>query len=556
MLKGIGASPGIGIGKAVVLKEIHLDDTAVKYTCAVAEKARLAKAVADFIAATECRAHQLARSAGAKEAAILQGHIALLTDPVLRRQMDESINAGATAAAAADTVCTRFFNTLAATKDDVMCQRAGDIKDIRDRLLCILSGIQRREIVDAPKGSVLVAKAFPPSAFGQINKEKVAAIVAESGGINCHSAILARAMGIPAVFSVHNATRLLSPGELLIADGGNGEVITAPCKSQLREYTQMRQAFLKEKERLNVYIHQPIVTKSGVTKKVYGNIGSAEEVLHVLQNGGEGIGLFRTEFLFAGKTAAPAEAEQLAAYAAVAKAMGEKEVIIRTLDIGGDKTIPYLKTEKEDNPLLGCRGIRYCLAHQALFQTQIRAILRAAVCGNVKMLLPFITCLEEVRAAKAIVAECAAQLEREGLAFRRVPLGVMIETPAAALISDLLAKEADFFSVGTNDLTAYTMATDRNGAACGRLYNEAQPAVGRAIEMAVKNAKKERIKVGVCGEAAANAKYTAQLLAWGTDVFSVAPSSILQTKKTIWGTLDKESSDNESLVLFDRFHPS
>ena len=512
MLKGIGVSQGIGIGKAVILKETKLDDTAVKYTCAAAEKARLAKAVTDFIAATERRVLQLSRSVGAKEAAILQGHIAVLTDPAIRRQMNESIDAGATAEAAADTVCTRFFNTLAATEDAVMCQRASDIKDIRDRLLCILLGIERSEIAAVPKGSVLVAKAFPPSAFGQINKENVAAIVAESGGVNCHSAILARAMGIPAVLSVPDATHLLLPGKLLIADGGNGEVITAPCKSQLREYTQMRQTFLKEKECLNVYIHQPTVTKSGIAKKVYGNIGTAEEVWHVLQNGGDGIGLFRTEFLFANKPAAPTEAEQLKAYAAVAKAMGEKEVIIRTLDIGGDKTLPYFKTEKEANPLLGCRGIRYCLAHQALFQTQIRAILRAA---------------------KAIVAECAAQLEKAGLAFRRVPLGVMIETPAVALISDLLAKEADFFSIGTNDLTAYTMATDRNSTACDRLYDEAQPAVSRAIEMAVKNAKKEGLEVSVCGEAAANAKYTAQLLAWGTDVFSVAPSCILPTKKSI-----------------------
>ena len=533
MLQGIGASRGFGIGKAVLIEDINLDYSAVKYTDAESEKARLAKAVEDFVAETKAMAAALKTSAGAKEAEILEGHITMLGDPMLLSQMQEKIEGGSVAEAAADNVLQMFYEMFAGIEDEMMRQRASDVKDIKDSLLRILLGLKSVDIAAVPKGSILVAKDFTPSMTSQIKKENVAAIITEIGGVTSHSAILARAMGIPAVLSVRDCTAIIDDGDLLIADGFKGEVLTEPTGDQIREYTEKQQAYLKEKESLNIYFNKPTVTKSGVVKKVYGNIGKAEDAQNVLQNGGEGIGLFRTEFLFMDRDHAPTEEEQLEAYATVAKAMDEKEVIIRTLDIGGDKDIPYLQIEKEDNPFLGHRAIRYCLDNQALFKTQIRALLRAAFFGDIKIMLPLVTCLEEVRAAKALVEQCAAELESEGLRFKRVPVGVMIETPSAALISDLLAKEVDFFSIGTNDLTGYTMAVDRGNAKVAALYDTFQPAVLRAIEMVIKNAKRAGIMVGMCGEAAANTDLIPKLIEWGLDEFSVTPSSILQTRKTI-----------------------
>lgn len=533
MLQGIGASRGFGIGKAVLIEDINLDYSAVKYTDAESEKARLAKAVEDFVAETKAMAAALKTSAGAKEAEILEGHITMLGDPMMLSQMQEKIEGGSVAEAAADNVLQMFYEMFAGIEDEMMRQRASDVKDIKDSLLRILLGLKSVDIAAVPKGSILVAKDFTPSMTSQIKKENVAAIITEIGGVTSHSAILARAMGIPAVLSVRDCTEIIDDGDLLIADGFKGEVLTEPTADQIREYTEKQQAYLKEKESLNIYFNKPTVTKSGVVKKVYGNIGKAEDAQNVLQNGGEGIGLFRTEFLFMDRDHAPTEEEQLEAYATVAKAMDEKEVIIRTLDIGGDKDIPYLQIEKEDNPFLGHRAIRYCLDNQALFKTQIRALLRAAFFGDIKIMLPLVTCLEEVRAAKALVEQCAAELESEGLRFKRVPVGVMIETPSAALISDLLAKEVDFFSIGTNDLTGYTMAVDRGNAKVAALYDTFQPAVLRAIEMTIKNAKRAGIMVGMCGEAAANTDLIPKLIAWGLDEFSVTPSSILQTRKTI-----------------------
>ena len=319
----------------------------------------------------------------------------------------------------------------------------------------------------------------------------------------------------------------------MIADGFKGKVLLNPTPTQLNEYTKKQTAYLKEKESLNEYFGKQTVTKSGAVKKVYGNIGKAEDAQNVIQNGGEGIGLFRTEFLFMDRAHEPTEQEQFEAYSTVAKAMDGKEVIIRTLDIGGDKAIDYLSIEKEDNPFLGHRAIRYCLDNPQLFKTQLRAILRAAQFGDIKIMLPLVTTVDEVRRAKAVIAECADELKNEGLRYRLAPVGVMIETPSAALISDLLAKEVEFFSIGTNDLTGYTMAVDRGNAAVSNLYDVTQPSVLRAIEMTVKNAKAAGIQVGMCGEAAADERLIPKLVEWGLDEFSVTPSSILQTRKLI-----------------------
>ena len=533
MLKGIGASQGFGIGRAVIIEDADLDYSAVRYTSAGEEKARLEKAVEAFVAETREMVEALKRSAGEKEAEILEGHLTMLADPFMLSQMNDLIDSGSVAEAASDQVCTMFYDMFAGMEDEMMRQRASDIRDIKDSLLGILLGVKTVDIGAVPAGSILVAKDFTPSMTSRINKENVAAIVTEVGGVTSHSAILARAMGIPAALSVPNATAVLRDGETLIVDGFKGKVFTDPTGDEVAEYRAKQEAYLREKESLKAYFNKPTVTKSGVKKAVYGNIGKAEDAQNVVQNGGEGIGLFRTEFLFMDRDREPTEEEQYEAYSTVAKTMDGKEVIIRTLDIGGDKAIEYLSIEKEENPFLGHRAIRYCLDNKPLFKKQLRALLRAAVFGDIKIMLPLVTTVDEIRAAKALIAECAEELRGEGLEFREVPVGVMIETPAAAITADLLAKEAAFFSIGTNDLTGYTMAVDRGNAKVSHLYDAFRPAVLRAIEMTIRSAVAAGIPVGMCGEAAADPNLIPKLVEWGLDEFSVTPSSILQTRKII-----------------------
>lgn len=533
MLKGIGASQGYGIGKAVVIKDANLDYQNVKYTTSENEKERLQKAVDAYIKDTRRLADDVKKSAGDKEAEILEGHIVMLSDPFMLSQMQENIDGGAVAEKAVDSVCTMFIDMFSGVDDELTQQRASDVKDIRDSLLQILLGVDVVDISKVAPGTVLIAKDFTPSMTGQIKKENVSAILTEVGGVTSHSAILARAMGVPAVLSVPNVTEQIATGDLVAADGFKGKVIVAPTEEQVAEFEQLQQNFLKEKEELKHYFGRETVTKNGVKKAVYGNIGKAEDVQNVLQNSGEGVGLFRTEFLFMDRAKAPTEEEQFEAYSTVAKAMDGKEVIIRTLDVGGDKEIAYLNIEKEDNPFLGYRAIRYCLDNPELYKIQLRALLRAAVYGNVKIMLPLVTSLDEVKSVKKLIRECELELRSEGVEYRSAPLGVMIETPAAVFISDLLAKEVSFFSIGTNDLTGYTMAVDRGNAKVSNLYDTFQPAVMRAIEQTIKNAKAAGIQVGMCGEAAADTRLIPKLIEWGLDEFSVSPGSILRTRKAI-----------------------
>ena len=529
MLKGIGASQGYGIGNAVVISDAKLDYNHVEFTTAQNEKERLQKAVDTFIKETRKLADDVKNSAGDKEAEILEGHIVMLSDPFMLSQMQDNIDAGSVAEKAVDTVCSMFIDMFSGVDDELTQQRASDVKDIKDSLLSILLGVNNVDISKVKKGSVLIAKDFTPSMTGQINKDNVSAILTEVGGITSHSAILARAMGIPAVLSIPNVCNEVKNGD----DGFKGNVIVSPSNDDIKEFENKQEAYLKDKESLKQYFGKPTVTKSGIKKLVYGNIGKAEDVQSVIQNSGEGIGLFRTEFLFMDRQSEPSEEEQFEAYSTVAKAMDGKEVIIRTLDVGGDKDIPYLNIEKEENPFLGHRAIRYCLDNKELFKKQLRALLRASVYGNIKIMLPLVTCVEEVRQAKALIEECKEELKSEGKEYRSVDVGIMVETPAAVFISDILAREVKFFSIGTNDLTGYTMAVDRGNAKVERLYDVFQPSVLRAIETTIKNAKAAGIQVGMCGEAAADTKLIPYLIEWGLDEFSVSSGSILQTRKTI-----------------------
>lgn len=533
-LKGIGVSPGYAVGKAIIIKETSIDINSSAYTSAEEEMKKFQNAVAVFTKKTRELIESLTRSAGKENADILNGHIVMLNDPFMLSQIKESIESGKTAAQATDAVCNGFYDMFAAVDDEMMKQRASDILDIKNSIIGILCGENGVAIEDVPKGSVLIAKDFTPSMTSRINRENVYAIIAEVGSVTSHSAILARAIDIPAVLSVKDASELIKDGDLLAIDGSKGKILFEPDQETVQEYENARRSYFEEKASLAEYFSRETVTKSGIKKAVYGNIGKPEDAEKVIQNGGEGIGLFRTEFLFMDRPSLPTEEEQFEAYSTVAKTMGNKEVIIRTLDIGGDKAVPYLEIPKEDNPFLGYRAIRYCLDNPDIFKIQLRAILRAAYFGNIKIMLPLITDTEEVLSAKALIAECERELEAEGALFKKnIPLGVMIETPAAVLIADELAKIADFFSIGTNDLTGYVMAVDRGNGKVSGLYSVQKPAVLKAIEMTIKSAKNAGIPVGMCGESAADSELIPKLVEWGLDEFSVTPNSILKTRKKI-----------------------
>ena len=416
-----------------------------------------------------------------------------------------------------------------------MRQRATDVKDIRDRLLGILLGVTEVDLSRLPAGSVLVARDLTPSMTVGLNRENIAGILTETGGRTSHSAILARALELPAVLSVPRALDLIEDGDGLIVDGGEGKAILNPDESTRSEYLRRQQAFLARRAALEVYRNRPTVDADGKVYHLYANIGSAAEAEAAAASGAEGIGLFRTEFLFMNRASLPDETVQYEAYRAVSRTMAGKEVIIRTLDVGGDKAIEYLGMDKEDNPFLGHRAIRYCLDRPELYKVQLRALLRAgAEERNIKIMLPLVTCVEEVRAARELLDGCKDELEAEGLPYDRdIKVGIMVETPSAALIADLLARESDFFSIGTNDLTQYTMAVDRGNAKVEKLYKTFQPSVLRSIRTVIAAAKEAGIPVGMCGEAAADPCLTPLLMTWGLDEFSVSSASVLDTRANI-----------------------
>lgn len=534
MLKGIGASEGYGIGKVMIVEEKTLEYTPHAVNDVDAEVQRYRDAVAAFIEDTKEQAAALRVSAGAKEAEIMEGHIGIINDPAMGMEIEKLIAGGTCAEASAEQMFDMFITIFSMTDDDVTRQRASDLKDIKRALLSILLGINEVKISDAPAGTVLVAKEVTPSMTAGINKDNIVGIITETGSQTSHSAILARAMEIPAVLSVPNALSKLSSGEQVIVDGRNGEIITAPADDVIADYTARREAFLREKRELELYRGKKTESASGEVYELCCNIGSPKDAGKAVAADGEGVGLFRTEFLFMDRSAMPTEDEQFEAYKAAASILKGKPLIIRTLDIGGDKEIPYLGLAKEENPFMGFRAIRYCLKNRDMFKSQIKAILRASAFGDVRIMFPLITAVEELREGKALVEEAKSYLRASGIAFNEnIPVGVMTETSAAGVIADLLAKEADFFSIGTNDLTGYTMACDRGNSDVSYLYSPFQPSVLRMIRRIIECGRAEGIPVGMCGEAAANPMMIPLLMSFGLTEFSVSSVSVLKVRKNI-----------------------
>lgn len=534
MLNGIGASEGIGIGRVMIIKEQTLEYTPKEVTDIEAELERFRGSVDKFCDNTMAQADAIRQSTGEKEAEILLGHIAIIRDPFMGGEIENLIKANQCAESAVEQICKMFIDMFSATGDDLTMQRAADVKDIRDGLLSILLGVEEVKISDAPAGTVLVCRELTPSMTAGIKKENIVGIITETGSKTSHSAILARALEIPAVLSVPNAVAQLSSGEQVIVDGDNGEVITAPNQAQIDEYSAKREAFLRERRELENYRGKATANADGTEYELFCNIGTPKDAVKAVDADGEGVGLFRTEFLFMDRSSLPTEDEQFDAYKQASLILKGKPLIIRTLDIGGDKEIPYLGLEKEENPFMGFRAIRYCLKNRDMFKSQIKAILRASAFGDIRIMFPLITAVEELREGKALVEEAKADLKASGIEFdENIQVGVMTETAASGVIADLLADEADFFSIGTNDLTGYTMAADRGNSDVEYLYSPFQPSVLRMIRRIITCARNKGIPVGMCGEAAANPAMIPLLISFGLTEFSVSAPSVLKVRKNI-----------------------
>ena len=552
MYEGVNASEGIGIGTVVLAVEPDLSFEPTAVEDAAAEKARYKEALDVFCKKTEAQAERMKVTVGENEAEIMSGHIMLAQDPGLVDGINAAIDAGTCAEQALVETSTMFENMFLSMDDEMFRLRAADIADIRTGILAELLG---REVVDLsvlPAGSIVVVHDLTPSMTATIDKENVAGVVTEVGGRTSHSAIIARALEIPAVLSVPNACGALHNGMTVIVDGINGHVINDPTDEQLSDYRQRAEAFAAEKRALEAFRGKPTVTADGDKKVLACNIGNPEDAKGAVDNDAEAIGLFRSEFLFMDAKELPSEEEQFEAYRKVAVTLKGAPVIIRTLDVGGDKEIPYLKLQKEDNPFMGYRAVRYCLDNADEYKVQLRALLRASAFGDIKIMVPLVTCVEELRQVKELVEVCKKELAEEGYKFNEnIEVGIMMETAAAANIADILAEEAAFFSIGTNDLTGYTMASDRGNDKVSYLYSWYYPAVLRAIKNIIINGVKAGIMVGMCGEAAADPLLTPLLISWGMEEFSVSAPSVLKTRKAIsqWTKADADALEAKVMEL-------
>lgn len=534
MFRGIGASAGIGIGTAVLVREPNLDYSHVTAGDAAVEKQRLTDAVAGFIEKTRLMAKKMEDQVGQHQAEILLGQIMMIEDPFMMEQMGEMIMQGQCAEGALDMVCQMYVDMFSAMEDELMRQRATDVQDMRTRILKQLLGQEDLDLSNLPSTAVLVARDLTPSMTAGLKRGSIAGILTEMGGTTSHSAILARTMELPAVLSVTGVMDKVTSGDVIILDGSEGIALLNPDEETVAQYTARQDMLRQEKAALEEFAGKDTVTADGRKTALYGNIGNPQEAELVMEATGEGIGLFRTEFLFMDRDRLPTEEEQFQAYRQAVETMAGREVIIRTLDVGGDKDISYLGLEKEENPFLGFRAIRYCLEREDVFRPQVRALLRASAFGDLKIMLPLVTNLEELRRSKAMISELKIELDGEGIPYNpELKVGVMIETPAAVMIADLLACEADFFSIGTNDLTQYVMAADRGNRMVSGLGVPFQPAVLRAIEQVICAGHRAGIPVGMCGEAAADPRMIPLLLAFGLDEFSVSPSAVLKSRKII-----------------------
>lgn len=547
LMQGIAASPGIAIGRALLLprEERQLVRTPITKAEAPGEEERFEAAIQQAKSQLKELINRLEAEGSQQEAGIVEGQWFLLDDPQLKMDVQNKINDELVDAVwAVHEVFGDYAKALEAIEDEYIKERLADLRDAENRLLNVLTGVRNIDLSQLAEPVIILAHDLTPSMTAQMNRSMVLGFATEVGSRTSHTAIMARTFGIPAVVGVEELLAGHEDGSQLVLDGDRGIVLSQPDERQLQEYEQKRKEHAALAEQLNALREVRAVTIDGKHVELYGNIGKPEEAHFVLEQGGEGIGLFRTEFLFMDRSEMPSEEEQYEAYRQAVLSAKGKPVIIRTLDIGGDKEIPYLPLEKEFNPFLGWRAIRYCLADPALFKIQLRALLRAAVDGDLRIMFPMISGVREIEQAKELLAEAEQELEAQGRAYKRgVPVGIMIEIPAAALISDKLAPLVDFFSIGTNDLIQYTVAADRMNEKVSYLYDAEHLAVLRLIDMVSRNAKAHGKLVGMCGEMAGDPNMAKLLIGLGIDEWSMSASQIPYVKQEILKLSEAECRD-------------
>lgn len=547
IVKGIEASPGIAIGKIFLYQENELVIDEKKKCDSDCEKERLLsgreKAKEQLLRIREKTAQKL----GEDKATIFDGHITLLEDEDLFDEVVDIIEDEETCAEAAlQRGIDDYCEMLANLEDEYLRERAADLRDIGKRWLYNVAGVEILDLGALPPNTIIAAKDLTPSDTAQIDLQNVVAFITEIGGKTAHSSIMARSLELPAVVGTGNICSLVKSGDDVIVDALKGDIIINPTEEEVAKYQEKKEAFFAEKELLKQLKDKEAISKDGVKVGAWANIGSPKDIEGVLRNGAKGIGLYRTEFLFMNNDRFPTEDEQFEAYKIVAEKMEGKPVTIRTMDIGGDKSLPYMQLPKEENPFLGWRAIRVCLDRPEILKTQFRALLRASAFGYIKIMLPMIMDITEIRRARAILEECKAELREEGAKFdENIALGIMVETPAVAFRARSFAEEVDFFSIGTNDLTQYTLAVDRGNENISHLYNTYNPCVLEAIRMAIKGAHEAGITISMCGEFAGDENATAILFGMGLDAFSMSAISVPRIKKNI---MSLEKAKCEALV--------
>lgn len=554
MYKGTGASPGVALGKALVIEHSELNIEKKNIENVETEVEKLQAAVEESKKELEQVKERAKVELGEHEAEIFEAHLLVLQDPELIDQTiakirDEKVNADF----ALNEVKEMFVSIFESMDNEYMRERAADIKDVTNRVLRHILGIKVVDLSALSEEVILIAHDLTPSDTATMNKKMVLGFLTNIGGRTSHTAIMARTLEIAAVVGLSDVTENVKDGDFIVFNGETGQVIVNPDEKVINEYRDLKAKFDEEKEALKQLIGKTSITLDGRHVELAGNIGSPNDLEGLIKNDAEGVGLYRTEFLYMDKEDDfPSEEEQYEAYKAVLEGMNGKPIVIRTLDIGGDKELKYFKMDEEMNPFLGYRAIRLCLDRTDIFKTQLRALYRASVHGKLRIMFPMISSLEELLKSKEIIKEVLAEMDAEGMEYSKdVEVGMMIEIPSAAVISDILAKHVDFFSIGTNDLIQYTCAVDRMNQKISYLYNQFNPAVLRLIKMVIDNAHKEGKWVGMCGEAAGDQRMIPILLGMGLDEFSMSPISILPARKFITSVNyeDMEKFANEVLTM-------
>ncbi|MGV3489294.1 MAG: phosphoenolpyruvate--protein phosphotransferase [Tuberibacillus sp.] len=550
-ITGIAASSGIAIGKAFKLENPALDVVKKAITDPAKESERFHAAVNQSKSELSVIRDKAEQELGADKAAIFEAHLLVLSDPELigtveRRIEEEKVNAEY----ALDMVANDFITIFENMDNEYMKERAADIRDVTKRIMSHLLGITFQSPAAINEEVVVVAEDLTPSDTAQLNRKFVLGFATSIGGRTSHSAIMSRSLEIPAVVGTKTITSEVNNGTMLIVDGLDGVVVIDPSEEELSAYQEKQKQFLEQKALWQKLVHEKTMTADGVHVELGANIGNPNDLEGVVNNGAEAIGLYRTEFLYMGRDRLPSEDEQFEAYKKVLETMGDKPVVIRTLDIGGDKKLPYLELPEELNPFLGVRAIRLCLERQDIFRTQLRALCRASVYGNLKIMFPMVAALEELRQAKAILNEEKEKLLSEGQKVSdTIEVGMMVEIPSTAVIADLFAKEVDFFSIGTNDLIQYTLAADRMNERVSYLYQPYHPAVLRLVNNVIQAAHKEGKWAGMCGEMAGDETAIPILLAMGLDEFSMSATSILPARTELKGLSKSEVAKHLDTLL-------